>query len=651
MERARADHRRRAGRPPHLPGRALRVHSPTGSGPYFNVGATVIADEEFRPRRCLWSHPFARGEIVTRFHHVPLGRGDPRSRRPLLDHRAQEGGRAHHPHRARRRRHRGDRRPPRRRRLGAVPVRSRRPRRRRRRRGGDRRLLPAATTSATSASRRTRDEPRTSGTRLRLADAGVALALAVGYVVWLLRTTGDLGYARDEGFYFQAAQSYGRWFEALLADRHAALERRAVDAAFALNHEHPALIKSLFALSSVFLQKRHHLFAMEGDSYRFPAMVLAGAVLALVYVWGTQARGRVAGLTAAVLLGGHAALLLPRAPGVLRRARRHHVDAGRLHVLALAARRRRALPPARGRLLRPRCSTPSTTRGSCPSPARSHFLALQAWALLARTRRGAAAPGAAGARRRRCKRGFVTLVAMALLGPPVLVALWPWLWHDTVPRAARVRALPPQPRVLQHGVPRQELLGCAHAEGIRVGDDGGDGADRDAGALRRGPRGARAGVAGRASAGWIRAAAASRAAPTALRRRGGHRSALAALHRRQLRRLALAADTHLRRHQALDDGVSLPRALRRGRLLRGRGRRPARALPPAPPEPDPAARRGGLVGAGAGARRGGGGGAHHRDGAVTPLGAERATRRSSAGRPAGPRWGSTAPSGATPPAP
>jgi hypothetical protein len=42
-------------------------------GVYFNVGVTVIADEEFRPRRCIWSHPFARGEIVTRFRDVPLG--------------------------------------------------------------------------------------------------------------------------------------------------------------------------------------------------------------------------------------------------------------------------------------------------------------------------------------------------------------------------------------------------------------------------------------------------------------------------------------------------------------------------------------------------------------------------------------------------
>ena len=42
-------------------------------GVFFNVGVTVIADEEFRPRRCLWSHPFARGEIVTRWRDVPLG--------------------------------------------------------------------------------------------------------------------------------------------------------------------------------------------------------------------------------------------------------------------------------------------------------------------------------------------------------------------------------------------------------------------------------------------------------------------------------------------------------------------------------------------------------------------------------------------------
>ncbi|MCK6591335.1 MAG: hypothetical protein L6Q76_27600 [Polyangiaceae bacterium] len=42
-------------------------------GPFFNVGVTVIADQDFRPRRCIWSHPLARGEIVTRYRGVPLG--------------------------------------------------------------------------------------------------------------------------------------------------------------------------------------------------------------------------------------------------------------------------------------------------------------------------------------------------------------------------------------------------------------------------------------------------------------------------------------------------------------------------------------------------------------------------------------------------
>lgn len=44
------------------------------SGVFFNVGVTVIADQDYRARRCIWSHPLARGEIVTRFRGVPLGR-------------------------------------------------------------------------------------------------------------------------------------------------------------------------------------------------------------------------------------------------------------------------------------------------------------------------------------------------------------------------------------------------------------------------------------------------------------------------------------------------------------------------------------------------------------------------------------------------
>jgi hypothetical protein len=42
-------------------------------GVFFNVGPTVIADQRWLPRRCLWAHPPARGELVTRFRDVQLG--------------------------------------------------------------------------------------------------------------------------------------------------------------------------------------------------------------------------------------------------------------------------------------------------------------------------------------------------------------------------------------------------------------------------------------------------------------------------------------------------------------------------------------------------------------------------------------------------
>lgn len=43
------------------------------SGEWFFVGQTVIDDQEFRPRRCLWAHPTPGGPLVLRYSQVPLG--------------------------------------------------------------------------------------------------------------------------------------------------------------------------------------------------------------------------------------------------------------------------------------------------------------------------------------------------------------------------------------------------------------------------------------------------------------------------------------------------------------------------------------------------------------------------------------------------
>ena len=50
---------------------AHRFQCPLGE--FFNVGVTVIADQDFLPRRCIWAHPPARGELRIRYRDVHLG--------------------------------------------------------------------------------------------------------------------------------------------------------------------------------------------------------------------------------------------------------------------------------------------------------------------------------------------------------------------------------------------------------------------------------------------------------------------------------------------------------------------------------------------------------------------------------------------------
>lgn len=45
-----------------------------GEGAWSDVGVTVIADERFLPRRCIFAHPPASGARVLRYDAVPLGR-------------------------------------------------------------------------------------------------------------------------------------------------------------------------------------------------------------------------------------------------------------------------------------------------------------------------------------------------------------------------------------------------------------------------------------------------------------------------------------------------------------------------------------------------------------------------------------------------
>ena len=43
-------------------------------GEEFFVGVTILDDQEYRPRRCLWAHPRGQGTLQLSFKNVPIGR-------------------------------------------------------------------------------------------------------------------------------------------------------------------------------------------------------------------------------------------------------------------------------------------------------------------------------------------------------------------------------------------------------------------------------------------------------------------------------------------------------------------------------------------------------------------------------------------------
>lgn len=295
--------------------------------------------------------------------------------------------------------------------------------------------------------------------KLTRLDAAVAVLLGVLYAVVLLRTTGTLGYARDEGIYFHAASSYGRWLSQLWDAPGQAMTRKAIDAAWANNHEHPALIKTLFALSNLWLQKKLSVFSMEGTSFRFPAIALAGALVGLLYVWGCQARSRVAGLAASCLFA-----LMPR---VFFHA---HLACFDVPIVAVwtgcAYTFWRAVcthePKQGGR--RASLAWPLATALlfglALNTKHNSWFLPIVMAAhtgLLWAAARMLPPDMDAELWRARRQRAMVTLGLMAVIGPLVFVALWPWLWHDT---AARIREY--AKFHLNHDYYNMEFLGTSY---------------------------------------------------------------------------------------------------------------------------------------------------------------------------------------------
>lgn len=275
-----------------------------------------------------------------------------------------------------------------------------------------------------------------------LVDPFVALALGAAYVGLLLATAGDLGYARDEGFYFQAARSYQGWFELLSADPSAAMQRANIDRFWQANNEHPALMKALFALSEQFLHRKWHWFATAGTAFRFPGMLMSGLAVAVIYLWGRRVVSRLAGALAAVSFA-----MMPR---VFYHA---HLDCFDLPVAAMWLVTAYAYFRSLGSGLRWAIATGilyglllNTKHNAwlLPPAVLVHFLVVRGATPLRELRIGRLSLPTA-------------LIAMATLGPLVFYATWPWIWHDTGRRFTAYVAFH-----LHHDYYNMEFLGRTH---------------------------------------------------------------------------------------------------------------------------------------------------------------------------------------------
>jgi 4-amino-4-deoxy-L-arabinose transferase-like glycosyltransferase len=247
-----------------------------------------------------------------------------------------------------------------------------------------------------------------------------AFGIAALVAVVLYATAPAIGYARDEGFYFQSATEYGRWLDLLWQHPAQALTRQAVDAHFRINAEHPSLIKLLLALSHRLLYEVYHVIPTPGLAFRLPGILMSALATGLVVLWGSRAVSRSAGVVAGISF-----IAMPR---VFHHA---HLACFDMPVVAMILLTAYAYSMA-----------VSTRRwpwivavGFC------YGLALDtkhnAWTLPAVlslhclvTERANLWRGSATQR----LRSLLPILSMLTIGPLVLFALWPWLWFDTLDR-------------------------------------------------------------------------------------------------------------------------------------------------------------------------------------------------------------------------
>jgi 4-amino-4-deoxy-L-arabinose transferase-like glycosyltransferase len=280
-------------------------------------------------------------------------------------------------------------------------------------------------------------------------DRLIMAVLALATVTWLLAVEGRQGFGRDEGQYFRAGERYWGWFEELghnIAAGHpgrsftpADLDRYWTDNA----PDHPVIAKVLYGLSWRAFHRCHctgpsrwlhpipvpgrhitlPLFARESTAFRFPAMLFAALLVALVYrfcrrfvAWPAAAAG---------------ALLTLAQPHYFFHAQISCFD-GPITTMAFAVGYAywKSLRSAKwGVLTGVVFGLALGTKHNAwlmPFFLAGHYVWMRRGDLLGRR---------FGFGGRRVPRVPLAFVAMVVLAPPIFLAHWPWLWQAPLLRA------------------------------------------------------------------------------------------------------------------------------------------------------------------------------------------------------------------------
>lgn len=138
----------------------------------------------------------------------------------------------------------------------------------------------------------------TSSRKLKISDLQVAIVLAIIALPALLLTAPDIGLTWDEPAYIAAAESYSAWFGELFTHPGRALSSEGIDRYWEVNHEHPPLDKVWSGL----VWRIARLVFNDLTAHRLGNMLLAAALVGMLYLLVAKNYGRIAGLIAAGVL-------------------------------------------------------------------------------------------------------------------------------------------------------------------------------------------------------------------------------------------------------------------------------------------------------------------------------------------------------------